>query len=51
LWTGKLIQVKGLEWWEDLLEKKDAYTKCDVHHYIVEYDRLKNVLDNLNKNL
>ena len=51
LWTGKLIQVKGLEWWEDLLEKKEVYTKCDVHHYIAEYDRLSNILSDLNKNL
>jgi len=48
LWTGKLIQVKGMDWWEDLMEKKNVYTKCDVHWYIENYNRLKELLDSLN---
>ena len=51
LWTGKLIEIKGMDWWKDLMEKKEVYTKCDVHHYIAEYDRLSNILSDLNKNL
>lgn len=47
LWTGKLIEVKGMEWWQDLMEKKEVYTKCDVHHYISEYERLSKLLDTL----
>lgn len=47
LWTGRLIEKKGMEWWQDLMEKKEVYTKCDVHHYISEYARLKNLLDSL----
>ena len=51
LWTGKLIEIKGMDWWKDLMEKKEVYTKCDVHHYIAEYDRLSNILSDLNKKL
>lgn len=47
LWTGKLIEIKGLEWWADLMEKKEVYTKCDVHHYISEYDRLLKIYESL----
>lgn len=47
LWTGKLIEIKGLEWWQDLMAKKEVYTKCDVHHYISEYARLKEIHDSL----
>ena len=47
LWTGRLIEVKGLDWWQDLMQKKEVYTKCDVHHYISEYVRLKELFDSL----
>lgn len=47
LWTGKLIELKGLEWWQDLMAKKEVYTKCDVHHYIAEYARLKELYESL----
>lgn len=49
LWTGRLIEKKGMDWWKDLMKKKDGYVKTDVHYYIAEYDRLKNILDNLQK--
>ena len=45
LWTGRLIALKGLDWWQDLEEKKNVYTKCDVHFYIENYNRLKALLD------
>lgn len=47
LWTGRLIEKKGLEWWQDLMEKKEVFTKCDVHHYIAEYARLKELYESL----
>ena len=47
LWTGRLIAIKGLDWWQDLEEKKNEYVKCDVHHYIEEYARLKKLHDSL----
>jgi len=47
LWTGRLIKQKGMEWWDDLEERKNAYTKCDVHFYIENYDRLSKILKEL----
>lgn len=47
LWTGRLIELKGMDWWKDLMQKKEVYTKCDVHHYIAEYERLKELHDSL----
>ena len=47
LWTGRLIEIKGMDWWKDLMQKKEVYTKCDVHHYIAEYARLKELHDSL----
>lgn len=49
LWTGRLIKIKGMDWWDDLETKKNVYTKCDVHFYIENYNRLKDILDKLEK--
>ena len=46
-WTGRLIQIKGMEWWEDLERERRKPMKCDVHYYIAEYTRLKALLDSL----
>ena len=48
LWTGRLIKQKGMDWWDDLEERKNVYTKCDVHFYIENYERLSKVLRDLN---
>jgi len=45
LWTGRLIEVKGMDWWKDLMEKKETYTKCDVHFYIAQYEILKGIYE------
>ena len=45
LWTGRLIALKGLDWWSDLEEKKNVYTKCDVHFYIEQHKRLTSILN------
>ena len=47
LWTGKLIEIKGMDWWRDLMRKKDEYTKCDVHYYIAEHERLTEIYNSL----
>lgn len=46
-WTGRLIAIKGMEWWEDLERERRKPMKCDVHYYIAEYTRLKEILDML----
>ncbi len=50
LWTGKLVEKKGIKWWKDLMAKKELPMKIDVHYYISEYDRLKKILEKLKKN-
>jgi 5-methylcytosine-specific restriction endonuclease McrA len=40
LWTGRVIKLKGMEWLEDLEEKKKEQVKTDVHFYIEHYERL-----------
>lgn len=47
LWTGKLIEIKGMDWWKDLMSKKETYTKCDVHFYIEQYERLSYIQEKL----
>jgi len=49
LWTGRLIKQKGMEWWDDLEERKNVYTKCDVHFYIENYERLSKILEDLKR--
>lgn len=44
LWTGRVIQIKGLDWLNDLEEKKREYVKTDVHFYIENYERLSKLL-------
>lgn len=44
LWTGRLIALKGLDWWHDLEEKKKETVKTDVHWYMENYERLKALL-------
>ena len=47
LWTGRLVTIKGLDWWAELEEKKNEYTKTDVHFYIENHKRLQDILDSL----
>lgn len=46
-WTGRLVAIKGMDWWEDLERERNKPMKCDVHYYIAEYARLKEILDSL----
>lgn len=46
-WTGRLVALKGMDWWEDLERERNKPMKCDVHYYIAEYARLKGILDSL----
>lgn len=46
-WTGRLIQMKGMEWWEDLERERRKPMKTDVHYYLAEHDRLRKIYDEL----
>jgi hypothetical protein len=47
-WASKIVQIKGLKWFEDLEREKNKTIKCDIHWYIENYNRLKEILDSLN---
>jgi 5-methylcytosine-specific restriction endonuclease McrA len=44
LWTGRVIQNKGLAWLDDLEEKKREYVKVDRFWYMENYEKLKQYL-------
>gem|GEM_PF-1225468 len=46
-YSSILVQRKGLEWFESLENKKEAIIKADVHFYIANYARLKEIHDKL----
>lgn len=50
LYSSKIVAIKGLDWWHDLEREKRREMKCDVHYYLAEEKRLKEILDNLVKN-
>ena len=45
-WVLELIERKGIEWAQSLKEK-DVLVKTDVHFYIENYNRLKEIHDEL----
>lgn len=45
-WVLELIERKGIEWAQSLKEK-DVMVKTDVHFYIENYGRLKEIYDEL----
>jgi len=46
-WSTKIVQIRGMEWFDDLEAKKNEYVKTDVHFYIENYKRLTEIHDNL----
>lgn len=48
-WSSVIVEKKGMDWWLDLKAKKDELVKTDVHFYIENYNRLRAILDELEK--
>lgn len=46
-WTGRLIKIKGMDWWNDLERERKREMKIDVHYYLAEYKRLSDILNSL----
>jgi len=46
-YSGLLIQRRGLAWFEDIEREKRRPMKCDVHYYLAEEQRLRNLLHGL----
>ena len=40
-WAGKIIEIKGLKWFQELDKKKNERVKADIHYFLKEYERLK----------
>lgn len=49
-WSGKIINIKGIEWFRELERIKNLSTKIDIHWYISNYERLSKILLELNHN-
>lgn len=43
-WASKIVQIRGLEWFEELERLKNEEVKVDVHFYIENYERLREYL-------
>jgi hypothetical protein len=48
IYSSKIVAIKGLAWWNDLEREKQRPMKCDVHYYLAEEQRLKDILAKLN---
>lgn len=46
-WTGRLVALKGMDWWEDLEKERKRAMKIDIHYYIAEHKRLTDILNSL----
>ncbi len=46
-WASKIVQIRGIEWFEDLEREKRREMKIDVHYYIAEHKRLPDILASL----
>lgn len=46
-WTGRLVALKGMDWWQDLERERKRAMKIDVHYYILEYARLQALFTSL----
>jgi hypothetical protein len=47
-WSAKIVEIKGIEWFQKLDRMKQEYVKTDVHFYIKNYERLEKILLELN---
>lgn len=49
-WASKVVYYRGLEWFEEIERMKNETVKTDVHWYIENYNRLKEIYDKLSTN-
>ena len=40
-WASKVVEIKGLSWFQSIDRKKNEYVKTDVHFYIENLARLE----------
>lgn len=46
-WASKIVQIRGLAWFEELERMKNELVKTDIHWYIDNHTRLRNILDKI----
>lgn len=46
-YASRIVVIKGIDWFSDLEKKKWEYCKADVHYFIAQHKRLKELLDDL----
>lgn len=46
-YASKIVQIRGIEWFEDIEKKKNEIVKTDVHWYMDNYERLLALRDSL----
>jgi hypothetical protein len=46
-WGSRVTQLRGLDWFNELQEKRKESVKTDVHFYLAHYARLKAYLSEL----
>lgn len=44
-WASKIVEIKGIEWFRKIDKIKDEYVKTDVHFYINNLARLKDLCE------
>lgn len=46
-YASKIVQIRGIEWFEDIERKKHELVKTDVHFYMEHFERLSTLLSSL----
>ena len=46
-WASRIVDIRGIEWFRELDRKKDECVKADVHYYIENAARLKDIMESL----
>jgi hypothetical protein len=44
-WASKVVEVRGIEWFQKISKLGQEMVKADVHYYISNYNRLKEYYD------
>lgn len=46
-WASKIVEIKGVQWFQKIDKMKDEYVKTDVHFYINNLARLKAIYEGI----
>lgn len=40
-WASRIVEIKGLKWFQEIDKIKNEIVKSDVHYFISQYEKLK----------